>query len=179
MFILSSEQVDFCTLSNRIGEQLVQIPGLEYQRKLYIKGETYNQQDRQTAVQKARQKVLELKGQPMILVEECDTLTLWYHDKTVEKVNPLLVMDLQELVAAMRNVGGIQIKERHFHLKSYRQCFVGSEAVDWLVSHLKISRQDAVIVGQRLINENWIHHVLDEQAFQDGYFFYRFRWDEQ
>ncbi|MDV3350675.1 hypothetical protein QGP82_18345 [Leptothoe sp. LEGE 181152] len=179
MFILQAEQVDFCTLNSRIGNQIVQIPGLEYQRKLYIKGETYEQQDRSTAIQKARQKVLELKGQPMILVEEYDTITLWYHDKTVEKVSPLLTLDLQELVAAMRNVGGIHIKERQFHLKSYPQCFVGSEAVDWLVAHLKISRPDAVTVGQRLINENWIHHVLDEQAFQDGYFFYRFRWDER
>lgn len=179
MFILQAEQVNFCLLTGRIGQQTVQMRGLEYQRRLYIQGETYHQQDRPAAIQKARQKVLELKGQPMILVEECNTITLWYHDKTVEKANPLMSLDLQELVAAMRNVGGVHIKERQFHLKSYPQCFVGSEAVDWLVGYLKISRQDAVTVGQRLINENWIHHVVDEQAFQDGYFFYRFRWDEQ
>ncbi len=179
MFVLSAREVDFCTLTSRRGEQLVQRPGIDYQRKLYSKGKTYKLEDRQTAIQTARQKVLDLKGQSMILVEEGDTISLWYHDKTVEKVNPLLTLDLQELVAAMRNVGGIQIKARLYHLKSYRQCFVGSEAVDWLVSHLKISRQDAVIVGQRLMDENWIHHVVDEQAFQDKYFFYRFRWDEQ
>ncbi|NEQ49280.1 MAG: mechanosensitive ion channel protein [Leptolyngbya sp. SIO3F4] len=179
MFILQSEQVDFCTLNSRIGEQTVQRPGIEYQRKLYTKGEIYDLQHRQAAIQKAKQKVLELKGQPMILVEDSGNITLWYHDKTAEKVSPLLTLDLEKLVAAMRNVGGIQIKERQFHLKTYHQCFVGNEAVDWLTYHLKISREDAVRIGQRLIDENWIHHVLDEQAFQDGYFFYRFRWDEQ
>ena len=179
MFILQSEQVNFCTLKRHIGEKTVQIPGIEYQRKLYAKGEIYDQQHRQSAIQKAKQKVLELKGQATILVEDCDTITLWHQDKTVEKVNPILTLDLQKLVAAMRNIGGIQIKTRQFHLKTYRQCFVGSEAVDWLVSHLEISRTDAVQLGQRLMHENWIHHVVDEQAFQDGYFFYRFRWDEQ
>ena len=79
----------------------------------------------------------------------------------------------------MRNVGGIHIKDRIFRLKTYRQCFIGSEAVDWLVSYLKSSREEAVQVGQCLVSENWIHHVLDEQMFQNQYFFYRFRWDEQ
>ena len=179
MFILTTEQVDFCTLSSRKGKSVVQMPGLEYQRKLYIKGESYDRQHRQTAIKNARQKVLEMKGQPMILVEDSAAITYWYYNKTVEKVSSLLTLDLSALVAAMRNVGGIQIKERQFHLKTYRQCFVGSEAVDWLVSYLKISRQDAVKVGQRLIDENWVHHVLDEQTFQDYHFFYRFRWDEQ
>lgn len=179
MFILQSEQADFCTLSSRVGNQTIQIPGLEYQRKLYIKGEIYDEQHKQTAIQKAREKVVERKGQPIILVEDSGTITLWYYDKTVKKVNPLLTIDSKSLVAAMRNVGGVQIKARQFHLKTYHQCFVGSEAVDWLVSYLSISRQDAVKIGQRLINERWIHHVLDEQAFQDGYFFYRFHWDEQ
>ena len=179
MFILTTEQVNFCTLSSRDGKNVVQMPGLEYQRKLYIKGESYDQQHRQTAIKKARQKVLEMKGQPMILVEDATAITYWYQNKTVEKVSPLLTLDLSKLVAAMRNVGGVPIKERQFRFKTYRQCFVGSDAVDWLVSYLKISRQDAVTVGQRLIDENWIHHVLDEQTFQDCYFFYRFRWDEQ
>lgn len=179
MFILQSDQVNFCTLRRRIGKKSLKVPGLEYQQKLYVKGKSYGQQQKQGAIQKAREKVVELKGQSTILVEDNDTITLWHHDKAVEKLNPLLTLDLKEIVAAMRNVGGIQIKERQFHLKTYRQCFIGSEAVDWLVSHLKISRQDAVVVGQRLVNENWIHHVLDEQAFQDDYFFYRFRWDEQ
>ncbi|MEM9002060.1 MAG: mechanosensitive ion channel protein [Cyanobacteria bacterium P01_F01_bin.86] len=179
MFILQSEHVKYCTLSNQVANKTMQMPGLEYQRKLYVKGETYEQKDRHNAIQQARQKLLDLKGQATLLVEAGDTITLWHQDKVAQKVNALWTVDLKKLVADMRNVGGIQIKERLFRLKTYRQCFVGSEAVDWLVCHLEISREEAVQIGQRLIQENWIHHVLDEQTFQDEYFFYRFRWDEQ
>ena len=59
-------------------------------------------------------------------------------------------------------------------LKLYPNCFVGNEAVSWLSDRLKISREEAIEVGQRLIDENWIHHVTHEQPFQDGNFFYRF-----
>ncbi|MEM8805250.1 MAG: mechanosensitive ion channel protein [Cyanobacteria bacterium P01_G01_bin.38] len=179
MFILKAEEVDYCTLSKQAADVTTQVPGLEYQHKLYVKGETYDPKDRQIALQQARQKLLEMKGQATLLIEEDETITLWYQDKTVQKVNLLLTVDLKQLVAAMRTVGGIQIKDRQFRLKSYHQCFVGSEAVDWLVADLDISRQAAVRIGQRLIDEGWIHHVLDQQVFQDEYFFYRFRWDEQ
>ncbi|MGF1523840.1 MAG: hypothetical protein ACFBSF_16100 [Leptolyngbyaceae cyanobacterium] len=179
MFILQSEHVNYCTLSHQVANKTIQMPGLEYQRQLYVKGETYGQKDRPVALQQARQKLLELKGQATLLVEAGDTITIWYQDKAAQKANALWTVDLRQLVADMRNVGGIQIKDRQFRLKTYRQCFVGGEATDWLVSHLKIAREEAVQIGQRLIKENWIHHVVDEQTFQDEYFFYRFRWDEQ
>lgn len=179
MFILTSDQVDYCVLSSRVQDETLQIPGLEYQRKLYIKGATYDQNNRQLALQAARDILLNNKGKATLLVEEGETLTLWYHDKSVHKLSSPLMVELKSLVAAMRNVGGVPIKERQFRLKAYPQCFVGKETVDWLVSYLKISRLEAVAIGQRLIDENWIHHVVDEQPFQDDYYFYRFRWDEQ
>ena len=44
---------------------------------------------------------------------------------------------------------------------------------------LNISREQAVDIGRRLVKEQWIHHVVDQQDFEDGYFFYRFYWDEK
>lgn len=179
MIILQSDQVNFSTLTSRAFGSEVKVPGLEYQQKLYVKGETYYHKDRQASIHKARQKILAMKGQAVLLTEDQGTLTLWYRDKTAQKVHSLMNIDVKQLVAAMRNVGGLHIKERPFRLKTYQQCFVGSEAVDWMVSYLDVSREEAVQIGQRLINENWIHHVVDDQEFQDEYFFYRFRWDEQ
>jgi uncharacterized protein YlxW (UPF0749 family) len=75
----------------------------------------------------------------------------------------------------MQQPNGVTIQDRTFRLKTYAQCFVGSEAVDWLVNYLRVSRADAVRVGQRLLSENWIRHVVNEQTFQDDYFFYRFQ----
>lgn len=179
MFIVQSDQVKYCVLSSRMTDSLQPVPGLEYQKKLYIKGTTYDQKNRDFALQEARNKLLENNGNVTLLVDAGETITLWHRDKSAYKVNSALTIDLPKLVTAMRNVGGLSIKERSFRLKSYPQCFVGREAVDWLVSHLEVSRQEAVAIGQRLVKENWIHHVVDEQSFQDDYFFYRFRWDEQ
>lgn len=180
MFILQADQVNYCTLRlpSTATDKSVQVPGLEYQHKLYVRTNTYRQQDSQTALQNARQKLLDLKGRIALLVEDGDTITLWCHEKQAQKVDAIDALDLKQLVAAMRDIGGIQIKDRQFHLKTYPQCFVGAEAVDWLANHFNTSREQAMQVGKRLMDENWIHHVVDEQPFQDDYFFYRFRWDE-
>lgn len=179
MFILRADQVDHCVISCRMTNAKLRVPGLEYQRKLFAKGETYDQKDRQLAIDAARKALLSNKGQATLLVEEGESLTLWHHNKTAHRVNSLLTVDLKQIVSSMRNVGGVPIKKRQFRLRSYSQCFIGSEAVDWLVSYLKTSRKEAIRIGQCLVDENWIHHVLDEQPFQDTYFFYRFHWDEQ
>ena len=42
----------------------------------------------------------------------------------------------------------------------------------------RISRKEAVMLGQRLMDVKHIHHVVDDHEFKDGHFFYRFYWDE-
>ncbi|NEQ15777.1 MAG: hypothetical protein F6K44_18960, partial [Moorea sp. SIO3E2] len=82
------------------------------------------------------------------------------------------------LVEEMRQPGGLEIKDRRYRLNSYGCCFVGSEAVDWLVKRCNSTREDAVTVGQILINRGIIHHVADDHPFRDDYLFYRFYLDE-
>ena len=41
------------------------------------------------------------------------------------------------------------------------------------------SRQEAVKVGLLLVSTDYIHHVVDEHHFEDGYLFFRFRQDGQ
>ena len=83
-------------------------------------------------------------------------------------------VDPEELVAEMRGVVGVETRDRMHTLLRYPQCFVGSEAVEWLSEHLQISRRSAVRVGQRLVALGYIHHVADEHDFADGHLFYRF-----
>ena len=85
---------------------------------------------------------------------------------TPEELNPLILQ--------MRKPGGISIKDRRYKLKVYPKCFVGSEAVKWLMQHLGISQQEALRIGKRLLYRGVIHHVVDEQDFEDDYLFYRF-----
>jgi EAL domain-containing protein (putative c-di-GMP-specific phosphodiesterase class I) len=73
---------------------------------------------------------------------------------------------------AMHSTGGVDIRDRLFHLRQYPQCFVGREAVDWLVHHTGVSRGEAIRLGRRLVALGCIKHVLNEHDFQDGEYFY-------
>lgn len=55
---------------------------------------------------------------------------------------------------------------------------VASELVDWFVSSGEAeTREQAVELGQLLVNTDYIHHVVDEHNFEDAYLFFRFRQD--
>lgn len=92
------------------------------------------------------------------------------------RVNQLI--DFKKLVAKMRDLGGLHLKNRRYKLRIYPKCFVGSEAVEWMKLEYNLSTEQAVRLGQRLVDEKIIHHVVDEHNFADSYLFYRFYWDE-
>uniref|UniRef100_A0A8K9XJX2 Rap guanine nucleotide exchange factor 4 n=1 Tax=Oncorhynchus mykiss TaxID=8022 RepID=A0A8K9XJX2_ONCMY len=73
------------------------------------------------------------------------------------------------------------IRDRKYHLKTYRQCCVGTELVDWQMqqSSSVYSRIQAVGMWQVLLEEGVLNHVDQELTFQDKYLFYRFLEDEQ
>uniref|UniRef100_A0A3B1J874 Rap guanine nucleotide exchange factor 4 n=1 Tax=Astyanax mexicanus TaxID=7994 RepID=A0A3B1J874_ASTMX len=73
------------------------------------------------------------------------------------------------------------IRDRKFHLKTYRQCCVGTELVDWHMQQSSCvhSRVQAVGMWQVLLEEGVLNHVDQELNFQDKYLFYRFLDDEQ
>uniref|UniRef100_A0AAX7TA02 Rap guanine nucleotide exchange factor (GEF) 4 n=1 Tax=Astatotilapia calliptera TaxID=8154 RepID=A0AAX7TA02_ASTCA len=73
------------------------------------------------------------------------------------------------------------IRDRKYHLKTYRQCCVGTELVDWLVlqSACVLTRSHAVGMWQALLEEGVLNHVDQELGFYDKYLFYRFLDDEE
>jgi small-conductance mechanosensitive channel len=83
------------------------------------------------------------------------------------------------LVARMRAEDGIPIADRRHLFKSYRRCFEGRDAVKWMVERTGLSRDDAIVFGQLLVERGMIHHVLDEHGFKDGHYYYRFYADEE
>uniref|UniRef100_A0A452V7F6 DEP domain containing MTOR interacting protein n=1 Tax=Ursus maritimus TaxID=29073 RepID=A0A452V7F6_URSMA len=72
------------------------------------------------------------------------------------------------------------IKDRRHHLKTYPNCFVAKELIDWLIEHKEASdRETAVKLMQKLADRGIIHHVCDEhKEFKDVKLFYRFRKDD-
>ncbi|XP_066520463.1 rap guanine nucleotide exchange factor 4-like isoform X2 [Hoplias malabaricus] len=73
------------------------------------------------------------------------------------------------------------IRDRKYHLKTYRQCCVGTELVDWQLQQSSCvhSRAHAVGMWQALLEEGILNHVDQELNFQDKYLFYRFLDDEE
>uniref|UniRef100_A0A674D9S8 Rap guanine nucleotide exchange factor 4 n=1 Tax=Salmo trutta TaxID=8032 RepID=A0A674D9S8_SALTR len=73
------------------------------------------------------------------------------------------------------------IRDRKYHLKTYRQCCVGTELVDWQMQQSSCvhTRIQAVGMWQVLLEEGVLNHVDQELTFQDKYLFYRFLDDEQ
>ena len=82
--------------------------------------------------------------------------------------------DIKKIVAAMEGSDGLDIRDRRYRFNFYRACFVGSEAVDWLVQKQHFTREEALEFGQILIERGIINHVTDEHSFRDEYLFYSF-----
>ncbi|KAL6072943.1 DEP domain-containing protein [Balamuthia mandrillaris] len=79
--------------------------------------------------------------------------------------------------------GGLSIKNRMYHLRKYKKCFIGKELVDWLMQledeNLSFSsRKDAVDFGNVLMEKHFFHHVTFAHILKDDEYFYRFIQDE-
>ena len=84
--------------------------------------------------------------------------------------------ELRQLAAQMRH--GIEVRDRRYHLQNFQACFVGQEAVDWLIETANARDvRSAVFLGQRMVQAGLLHHVCDEHDFDNKYYFYRFNVD--
>ena len=201
MLILDAEQVQYCQVVGTIEGQSKIESGLIYQNNVFLKAKTYPREDLPIAIKECREDYLDNEEieVPTLIIKAEQEVTLWIEDKRFKPEqgqNPNLPLkqteqlaqksaqktsekiNLYDLIAKMRREQGLEIKTRRYQLKLYKRCFVGSEAVDWLVNHLNISRQQAVAIGRKLIHKKIIHHVSEEHSFKDEPLFYRFYEDE-
>ncbi len=185
MQILENEQVCYCNVISQKNNQIVNLPGVFYKNKLFCKDKFFLKAQKREALGYGKQKFLQGKGKIMyLLLEDTTGLTIWIEDSNLKLSKQQAVLDfvntlnIKEVVARMRSTKGVDIKDRRYRLISYPKCFIGSEAVDWMIHNLNLSVEQSVRLGQRLIDENFIHHVTDEHPFVNDFFFYRFYWDE-
>ncbi len=81
--------------------------------------------------------------------------------------------ELRALWQRMRSPGGLDVRDRVYRLHRYEACFIGCDAVDWLVARAGMPRANAVRLGQRMAALGLLRHVLDEHDFKDAALFYR------
>jgi hypothetical protein len=109
---------------------------------------------------------------------------------TVESENKKLSVDMQDntvipvlsrekllsLCAEMQK--SIVVKDRRYHFKTYRKCWLGCDGVEYLASILG-SKRTATAVGNQMIAEGLFRHVVGEHSMADEALFYRFKEDVQ
>jgi Domain found in Dishevelled, Egl-10, and Pleckstrin (DEP) len=186
MLSLKESQIQFQDVIDPNSDRPIPIVGVVYQNKLFKKLKSFPKDKLESAQQLTRQLSLDPKV-VCLMLEEADNYTIWSHDSKLKSYDaaqvdrlsdPIGKIDLKDLVRQMRDIGGVKIKDRRYRLNVYPRCMVGSEMTTWLVRKFFLAEADAVKLGQRLIDEKLLHHVTDSHPFEDGFFFYRFYWDE-
>ena len=178
MLIVSADRVDYCPIVKKEGDPSKVFRGVRYQDKLYTHTQHFSKEEKQNAIERAKALVLENKGRLLVLVIEIhDGYEIWTQNPhvAIQEAQEISIkdFDLEEIVRKMLEEDGLAIKDRQYKWKNYPRCFIGSEAVTWLQASFDLSQERALQLGQRLMDEKWIHHVTDEHPFKDEYLFYR------
>lgn len=88
-----------------------------------------------------------------------------------------LEADLEGIAGLLRS--HVEIRNRSWMKIVHPTCFIGSEAVDFLVMQgLVDTRDEAVQMCNKMLSKKLIRHVSDGQAFRDAYSYYIFAEDE-
>lgn len=83
-------------------------------------------------------------------------------------------IDLQKLAHAIQGEEGIKMKDRRWFLTLHLNCFLGADLTSWLLLNVKdvTTREQAVDLGQRLMDSGLFHHVDKKHPFRDGNYFF-------
>lgn len=83
----------------------------------------------------------------------------------------LYSVDFAKLVSEFKD--GVSIKDRKYHMKTYKSCFIGKEAVTWLInSGWANTREEAIELGNLLqskyvlVNSFLFHNIHKKNQHQ-------------
>lgn len=201
MLFLDHTQVKYCKLQGK--DKLVS--GIIYNSGIFTKAKAFPKEDLELAIKECREDYLDHEERskiPTLLIKEKNSVGIWLQNKAYKKENIIEVsgreqsedrasakgggqptadlgrISVRQVAAQMRSPEGVEIKTRRYKLKLYQRCFLGNEAVDWIVETIKVSRADAVKIGQKMLEKGLINHVTNDHQFKDESLFYRFDEDK-
>ncbi|XP_071943027.1 1-phosphatidylinositol 3-phosphate 5-kinase-like isoform X2 [Antedon mediterranea] len=104
--------------------------------------------------------------------ESANTRNVVQHERELLLKDSIQLRDLWILM--LKSGNGIEFQSHRYRLRTYPDCIVGSQVVDWLLDKDKATdRVQAVAIGQALLDAKWIECVTkSEQLFQDEYALY-------
>lgn len=86
MLILTADRVEYCTVIREDQGMQIELPGLAYRGRLFVKGESYDKTQGKQAIARVRQ-VLDEHGNHLVtIVQTAKEYTLWYLDSRVRVV---------------------------------------------------------------------------------------------
>lgn len=85
-------------------------------------------------------------------------------------IRTLTGMVPEQLASTM--LGELDVRDRSYRMRTYDQCFLGTEATDWLQQRFRVARADAVQLGNALVELSLLMHVGQEHPFRDEPLFY-------
>ncbi|XP_067836414.1 phosphatidylinositol 3,4,5-trisphosphate-dependent Rac exchanger 2 protein isoform X2 [Heptranchias perlo] len=72
------------------------------------------------------------------------------------------------------------IKDKDYHLRSYKSVVMANKLIDWLVAQGDCrTKEEAIILGVELCDNGFMHHVLEKSEFKDEPLLFRFFADEE
>ncbi|KAF2658715.1 hypothetical protein K491DRAFT_689784 [Lophiostoma macrostomum CBS 122681] len=84
-------------------------------------------------------------------------------------------IDLKRLAEDLQGDKGIRMMDRRWHWRLHYNCFIGFDLTSWLLTNFKDveTRDEAVDLGNQLMNKGLFQHVQKRHQFRDGNFFYQ------
>ncbi|MEL6495751.1 MAG: hypothetical protein AAFQ41_11620 [Cyanobacteria bacterium J06623_7] len=199
MLFLDHTQVQYCKIQG--GDKT--LSGLIYNDNLFIREKSFPKEEIEAAIKECREEYLDHEERCQIatlLVKGRNSVGIWMqNNKYKSKIIPGSAesspktsaddnnsqskpsgqrISVRQLAVEMRSERGVEIKTRRYKLKLYQRAFLGNEAVDWIVKKIKVSRGDAIALGQKMLEKQIFQHVNNEHSFKDEPLFYRFNEDE-
>jgi hypothetical protein len=89
--------------------------------------------------------------------------------------------NIDKLKEDLQGENGIPMMDRRWHWKTHKNCFLGFDLVNWLLANFQDvdSRDEAVDLGNQLMNQDVFAHVQGRHLFRDGNFFFRLKDDSE
>jgi len=200
MLFLDHTQVQYCKIQGNDKT----LSGLIYNDNLFIQEKAFPKEEMEAAIKECREEYLDHEERSKIatlLVKDKNSVGIWMQNNkykshiiagstasssssktqsssSSKSKTTTQRISVRQLGMEMRSQTGVEIKTRRYKLKLYQRSFLGNEAVDWIVKKVKVSREDAIALGQKMIEKGVFQHVANEHQFKDEPLFYRFNEDQ-
>ncbi|KAL8709911.1 MAG: hypothetical protein Q9220_005361 [cf. Caloplaca sp. 1 TL-2023] len=82
--------------------------------------------------------------------------------------------NLQALAQTIQGDKGVRMMDRRWHWRLHYNCFIGNEFTSWLLQNFQDvdTREEAVELGNELMQNGLFSHVEQRHNFRDGNYFY-------